>query len=376
MKTAVKIFALILAAALCAGLFSCASVPTPLPAVTDTDAAETAGVPDTTGVPETDVVTTVPDTSAPETKAPETTNVPDTTPSLTTAPVTTVPETIVPETTAAETENSTSFPISPFAESYYKESPSGVKEPFYWINESQIGVRGFDGVVLSVADGCYLSFDPSILEGLPFDIRRTVRFSFTEKPDLPQDQTGFWEQIDWGTAILHLSDSCSLRVVCHGLFHHEYNGQTDECLFLIKHPEASHFYLPILKSEDGRNVRYLQASLYSEYHMKWIAFDIMDATLNDKLDKVAGLRRTFQFRDIGSCAGVCFNGEYGLFLVDHVPKTLFEEKNPKSYYSLYATNDSGSTWVRFDPGDENTPEFVLKYLQKGGSTVIEKRKTD
>ena len=368
MKRAVKIFALILVAAFCAGLFSCANSPIP-PVVTNTESAETIGVPDTTAAPDT---TGTPETAAPETKPAETT-APETKPVETIVPVTTPTVTTEPETTAAaETESVSSFPISAFAESYYKDSSRGVDEPFYQIDETHFGVRGFDGAVLSTADGCYLSFDPSDLEGLPFD-KSTVRYSFTEKPDLPLSQTDFCEHIDPYTDLLYLSDFCSLRVVCYGLFHNEYNGQTDECLFLIKHPEAYHFYLPISKSEDGRNVRYLQASCYST---GWIAFDVMDATLNEKLDTLAGLQRTFQLRDVGSCAGACFHGEYGLFLVDHGSGTLTGEQEPRSYYSLYATNDGGSSWIRFDPGKENTPELVLKYQQNGRSTVIEKGKTD
>ena len=107
MKRAVKIFALILVAAFCAGLFSCANSPIP-PVVTNTESAETIGVPDTTAAPDT---TGTPETAAPETKpaetkpaettAPVTTKAPVTTPAVTTASETTQ----APETTAAETES-------------------------------------------------------------------------------------------------------------------------------------------------------------------------------------------------------------------------------------------------------------------------------
>ncbi|MBQ4296997.1 MAG: hypothetical protein II771_01785, partial [Clostridia bacterium] len=63
MKTAVKIFALILAAALL--LAACNRAPIP-PVIDETDAAETTGAADTTGMPDT---TGVPDAAKKEVKS-------------------------------------------------------------------------------------------------------------------------------------------------------------------------------------------------------------------------------------------------------------------------------------------------------------------
>ncbi len=80
MKHAVKIFAILLAAALL--LAACNRAPVP-PVIDETDAAETTGAPDVTAAPDT---TGIPETAAPETKAPETTA------KETSAPVTTAHE--------------------------------------------------------------------------------------------------------------------------------------------------------------------------------------------------------------------------------------------------------------------------------------------
>ena len=135
MKRAVKIFALILVAAFCAGLFSCANSPIP-PVVTNTESAETIGVPDTTAAPDT--------TGTPETAAPETT-----------APVTTVPTTTPAVTIAPDKE-----------ELLQKELQDELKKLLYKGDDGYMHVVGSENIRIP-ATGVYLTFD-DVLTGSYF----------------------------------------------------------------------------------------------------------------------------------------------------------------------------------------------------------------
>ena len=153
MKTAVRIFALILAAALPLAACSRAPVP-PIPEETD---AETTGAPDVTAAPDT---TAIPETAAPETKATETTNVPVTTPAVTSAPETTAPVTTVPTTTPAVT-------IAPDEEELLqKELQDELKKLLYKGDDGYMHVVGSENIRIP-ATGVYLTFD-DVLTGSYF----------------------------------------------------------------------------------------------------------------------------------------------------------------------------------------------------------------
>ncbi len=384
MKSAVKIFALILAAALCAGLFSCASVPTPPPAVTDTDAAETVGVPDTTNVPETGAVTTAAGTSAPDTKAAETTNVPVTTPAVTdaaettgvpvttgilgtdavtTAPVTTLAtETTVSETGPVKTHQ-LEYPVGR-AETYKRfpdEYASGVIEPFYWFDETHVGVRGFEEIVLS-AEGRYVILPQQRLqfESMINDLAAVRYFTLTEVPEL-NDRPHIFPLIA-GNHTLAFSENCVIRYGYQFALENRYfifidalDPSIPVVSVLAGYCKDLEFF-PISRSEDGKTV--VAAERWRTGIPFFDIFKINRYELDDDFRYIEGYT---QLSAIGDCnvETYGFNGLSG-FLAICVARSQDGKGNIVKHYAFLATNDGGESWIIYDPQTPGTPEIELE----------------
>ena len=368
MKHITGILALALAALT---LVACANTPAPVVTDENTTAATTIDVPSTTEVPattDTPETTAAPVTTAAPatTEAPATTVVPVTTaaPSTTAAPVTTkAPETTAaPATTTAPVTTSTgkhNLPISFSLPEFYEDKrTTGMEEPFYWIDETHIGVRGFDEVVLPVS-GQYLT-----VRDLINDTTSNRNYVLTEKPDVNRRPAPFpFSDCEPGVpsscSTLRFSENCILRV------YHIQGPPTRFIIDLISNETVSLFsersllpyymhesFVPIYKSDDEKTVIYLQYRFAST-----TSISIKKATLDDDLRYIIKLDELNYFRSSRD-SGVCFNGAYG-FVFFRVNSYTDENGETTNFYTFLATKDYGDTWVILDPKIDGLPELTL-----------------
>ena len=361
MKHTVKIFAPILAAALLLAACNRAPIP-PIPEETD---AETTGVPDTTGTPETAAPETkVAETTAPVTTAPVTTKEPETTTPVTTPAVTTEPVTIqTPETTAAETTPVKTHQLeSPTAKAEtYKPFPdeyaSGVIEPFYRIDETRVGVRGFEEIVLST-EGQYVNLPEQRLQFVEIinDLAAVRYFTLTEMPALNERPQSF--PLVAGDQTLAFSENCVIR----------YGVETQAIVYTdALDPNIPHVsvptrwtarleFMPISRSEDGKTV--ITAVWEKSVVSYFDSFRVMQYKLDEELRYIEGYTL---LSAIGDCdvETYGFNGAYG-FLAICVARSQDENGNTVKHYAFLATGDGGESWVIYDPQTPGTPEIELE----------------
>ena len=368
MKTAVKIFAPILAAALL--LAACNRAPIP-PVIDETDAAETTGVPDVTAAPDT---TGIPETAAPETKAPETS-----------APVTTAPETTkapavttrVPETTAPEPGQWNVTGNGFLLTGYWQDTdpddlPTGILEPFYRIDKNTVGVRGFDEIRLSVFGTCVDAKETSSLLNFQFLMPPEYRaFALTELPEvLPRpDAFALAEEVKpQDEYILHLSDRCLLN------YSNQLASGVHIFLYVMNDPHrytiypaptlmpAEQYFIPISKSEDGKEVCFAYRyecerfrPLYPHDYTFTSIVDFCRITLSDDLESIVSIDSLMTLRP-GKTQQLVFNGQYGF--LSACTMTVEENGTATNYYTFFGTADGGKTWVSYDPQTPDTPELT------------------
>ena len=383
MKRAVKIFAFILAAAFCAGLFSCANSPIP-PVVTDTKSVETTGVPDTTAAPDT---TGAPETAAPETKPAETksaeTTAPETKPVETIVPVTAPAVTTVPETIqTSETTESEPGPWNVTGNGflltgYWQDTdpddlPTGILEPFYRIDKNTVGVRGFDEIRLSVFGTYVDAKETSSLLNFQFLMPPEYRaFALTELPEvLPRpDAFALAEEVKpQDEYILHLSDRCLLN------YSNQLASGVHIFLYVMNDPHrytiypaptlmpAEQYFIPISKSEGGKEVCFAYRyecerfrPLYPHGYTFTSIVDFCRITLSDDLESIVSIDSLMTLRP-GKTQQLVFNGQYGF--LSACTMTVEENGTATNYYTFFGTADGGKTWVSYDPQTPDTPELT------------------
>ena len=381
MKRAVKIFALILAAAL--PLAACNRAPVP-PVIDETDAAETTGVPDVTAAPDT---TAIPETAAPETKPAETksaeTTAPETKPVETIVPVTAPAVTTAPETIqTSETTESEPGPWNVTGNGFLRtgdwedtdpdDLPAGILEPFYRIDEKTVGVRGFDEIRLSVSGTYVDAKETSSLYNFQFLMPPEYRaFALTELPEvLPRpDAFDLAEEVKpQSEYILHLSERCSLRytvVLASGSRIALSQNQDSKHLPLYLSPSGltgEQFFLPISRSEDGKEICFAYRyesdrfrTFFSYTYSFTSIIDIYRITLSDDLENIVSIDSLITLRP-GKTQQLVFNGQYGF--LSACTMTVEENGETTHYYTFFGTADGGKTWVCYDPQTPDTPELA------------------
>ena len=235
-----------------------------------------------------------------------------------------------------------------------------MEEPFYWIDETHIGVRGFDEVVLPVS-GQYLT-----VRDLINDTTSNRNYVLTEKPDVNRRPAPFpFSDCEPGVpsscSTLRFSENCILRV------YHIQGPPTRFIIDLISNETVSLFsersllpyymhesFVPIYKSDDEKTVIYLEY----QYVSLNTSFSIMKATLDDDLRYIIKLDKLNGFGTSQGNLGVWFNGAYGFaFLTSN----SYTDENGKTtnFYTFLATKDYGDTWVILDPKIDGLPELTL-----------------
>ena len=233
-----------------------------------------------------------------------------------------------------------------------------MEEPFYWIDETHIGVRGFDEVVLPVS-GQYLT-----VRDLINDTTSNRNYVLTEKPDVNRRPAPFpFSDCEPGVpsscSTLRFSENCILRV------YHIQGPPTrfiidlisNETVSLISERDLLPYYMdesfvPIYKSDDEKTVIYLQYRFAST-----TSISIKKATLDDDLRYIIKLDELNYFRSSRD-SGVCFNGAYG-FVFFRVNSYTDENGETTNFYTFLATKDYGDTWVILDPKIDGLPELTL-----------------
>ena len=233
-----------------------------------------------------------------------------------------------------------------------------MEEPFYWIDEMHIGVRGFDEVVLPVS-GQYLT-----VRDLINDTTSNRNYVLTEKPDVNRRPAPFpFSDCEPGVpsscSTLRFSENCILRV------YHIQGPPTrfiidlisNETVSLISERDLLPYYMdesfvPIYKSDDEKTVIYLRYRYTSI-----TTISIMKATLDDDLRYIIKLDKLNDFRSSRD-SGVCFNGAYG-FVFFRVNSYTDENGETTNFYTFLATKDYGDTWVILDPKIDGLPELTL-----------------
>ena len=346
MKHTVRILALALAALT---LVACANTPAPVVTDENTTAATTIDVPSTTEVPAT--------TDTPETTA---------APATTEAPATTV----VPVTTAAP--STTAAPVTTKAPeiTFENEYTHSVEEPFYWIDETHVGVRGFDGVIFTT-EGSYITADYSYLQAAdPMELSGKSYYSLSHLPQIVQTQESFrfCEKKDWRTVLLYFSDQCILRVDCTQRFHSVYDHLSEQTIFSGKHfYEEAHSYYPIFKSNDGKNVRYIEI----DQILGDLSLTVLEADLTDDLRHITQLKGLSGIEMAGWCKAFYINGKYGLLIISHGTGTREGTDEKLAFFSVFATDNAGETWNLLDLGNSDTPCYSIVF--EIGKTTITKK---
>ena len=288
---------------------------------------------------------------------------------MTAAPETTkTPETTAPETTAAKSHNLKVEYLTPFPKT------KGVEEPFYWIDETHIGVRGFDEVVLS-ANGQYLTaIDLTGGSAVERELgcngnSREREFVLTEKPAVCERADAFpfseRESVHPSSFIVRFSDNCVFQVihwdgprtrVVTDLILEKAVLYEDEKLLPTAPYES---FSPIFKSSDGKTVVYLNYESISVLNKAW--FSIRKATLDNDLRYIERIEELNGFSAYGFSAvslGVWFDGAYGFAFFNNNSYTD-ENGVTTNYYSFAASKDYGVTWVILDPERPGLPELTL-----------------
>ena len=123
---------------------------------------------------------------------------------------------------------------------------------------------------------------------------------------------------------------------------------------------ASQYFLPISKSEDGKEIVFAYRYESSIFRYYWHGYsftsivDICRATLSDDLTKIVSLDSLITLRP-GKIHQLAFNGQYGF--LSACTMTVEENGTTTKYYTFFGTADGGKTWVCYDPKTPDTPEF-------------------